>query len=49
MPELGKYAVAVLGAYGVMIVLLSVLCALTFIRSRRIRRMLAAAEQRLKR
>jgi heme exporter protein D len=46
MPELGKYALAVLGAYGATLGLLGVLIASTWLRSRSVRRRLAAAEAR---
>ncbi|PVA09942.1 heme exporter protein CcmD [Pelagivirga sediminicola] len=48
MPELGKYAVAVLSSYGVSIALLVVLCAVSLGRARRMRRELAALEQRMR-
>lgn len=44
MPELGKYAFAVLGSYAATFVLLVLLVALTLWQSRRAKRALAAAE-----
>ena len=44
MPELGKYAFAVLGAYGVTLVLLAALVAATWLRARAVRRALILAE-----
>ena len=49
MPDLGKYAVEVLGAYGGGLALLGVLVALTVWRGRRVRRALRAVEQRRER
>jgi heme exporter protein D len=46
MPELGKYAVAVLGAYGGTLALLGLLVAATWLRSGAVRRRLEAAEAR---
>jgi heme exporter protein D len=46
MPELGTYAGAVLGAYGVTLALLAALIALSLLRAARVRRALAAAERR---
>ena len=49
MPELGKYALAVLSSYGVSLALLAALCAFSLIRARRMRRDLAALEKRVRR
>jgi heme exporter protein D len=49
MPELGKYAVAVLSSYGVSIALLAALCAVSLIRARKMRRDLAELEKRMRR
>lgn len=46
MPDLGKYGSEVLTAYGLSILLLLVISAMTYLRSRRIRRALDAAEAR---
>ena len=46
MPELGKYSAEVLSAYGVTIVLLVAMCAMTWVRSHRVRRALEQAEAR---
>jgi heme exporter protein D len=46
MPELGKYAVAVLSSYGVTTLLLAVLVAATVWRSAQVRRALEAQERR---
>lgn len=46
IPDLGKYAVAVLSAYGVSLVLLAALAALSIRRARRVRRQLEEAEAR---
>ena len=46
MPELGKYAVSVLGAYGATLGLLALLIGATWLRARAVRRRLAAAEAR---
>lgn len=46
MPELGKYAVAVLSSYGISVGMLFVLCALSVMRARKMRRDLAAIDQR---
>ncbi|MBD3679212.1 MAG: heme exporter protein CcmD [Rhodobacteraceae bacterium] len=48
MPDLGKYAVTVLSAYGISFVLLAGIVAMTMIRSRRVKRELEEAEARLK-
>ena len=48
MPDLGKYAVWVLSAYGVSLGLLAAIVWLSVIRSRRVRRALDEAEARLK-
>jgi heme exporter protein D len=45
MPDLGKYAATVLGAYGVTILLLLGLVALTWVQSRRARARLEEAER----
>ena len=47
MPELGKYALTVLSAYGATIALMAVLVALTVLRGARVRRMLAQQEARM--
>lgn len=49
MPELGKYAVAVLSSYGISVALLVALCVLSVIRARRMRRDLKAVEERMRR
>ncbi len=49
MPELGKYAVAVLGSYGLTLALLGGLGALSVVRARRVRRQLETLEQRMRR
>ncbi|WP_299967312.1 heme exporter protein CcmD [uncultured Roseobacter sp.] len=46
MPDLGKYADAVLSAYGVSILLLVALVLLTIVQGRRARRALIAIEKR---
>lgn len=46
MPDLGKYAFAVLGSYGVTLLALAVLVALSVARAGRMKRALAAAEAR---
>lgn len=46
MPDLGKYAMPVLGSYAATIVLVAVLIALSLWRSARVRRALAEAEAR---
>jgi heme exporter protein D len=46
MPELGRYAATVLGAYGVTLALLAVLIVLTLRRAAKVRRELAAIEAR---
>lgn len=46
MPELGKYAAAVLSSYAVTIVLLIVLVALSLRRARRVRARLRQVEER---
>lgn len=48
MPELGKYASAVLSSYGLSLVLLGGLVAISLIRSRRVERALRAVEDRIK-
>ena len=47
MPDLGKYAGVVLGAYGVAIVLIGGLVVLTLWRGARVRAALRAAEARI--
>jgi heme exporter protein D len=49
MPELGKYAVTVLSAWGVTLVLLAGLIGLTLWQSRRVRRALDAQERKVAR
>ena len=49
MPDLGKYADAVLSAYATSILLLAVLVALTLWRGRRIRAEMARVEERVAR
>lgn len=49
MPDLGKYAGAVLSAYGVSILLLVALVALSVWRAGRVRRALEAQERRMER
>ncbi len=46
MPELGKYAVAVVSSYGVSLGLLALLVVLTLWQGRRIKRQLDAVEAR---
>jgi heme exporter protein D len=46
MPDLGKYAVEVLSAYGVSILLLAGIVALSVARARKVRRELDEAEAR---
>lgn len=46
MPELGKYAGAVLGAYGVSLALIAVLVALTLWQGARVKRQLREVEAR---
>ncbi len=46
MPDLGKYGVEVLSAYGATVLLLVVLVGATWARSSRVRAALAAAEAR---
>ncbi len=46
MPDLGKYAVTVLGAYGAALALLVALVALTLWQGRRVRRALEEIEAR---
>jgi heme exporter protein D len=48
IPELGKYATTVLGAYGVSILLIVGLTILSIARARRVRRDLAELETRRK-
>lgn len=47
MPDLGKYAFAVLSAYGVSLLLMAVLVVASLWRSARVRRALAAQEERM--
>ena len=49
MPELGKYADAVLSSYGISIALLLVLVIASVYRARRVRRELDEVEQRIRR
>ena len=49
MPDLGKYAVEVLSAYGVSILLLAGIVALSWARARKVRRALEEAEARARR
>jgi len=49
MPDLGKYAGTVLGAYAASIVLIAALVALTFWQGARMKRQLAALEERARR
>jgi heme exporter protein D len=49
MPDLGRYAVEVLSAYAVSIVLLVAIVALSVARARRVRRDLDEAEARVRR
>ncbi len=49
MPDLGRYAVEVLSAYGVSIALLASIVAISVARARRVRRELAEAEARQRR
>ncbi|AWI83269.1 heme exporter protein CcmD [Alloyangia pacifica] len=49
MPDLGKYAFAVLASYGVSLALISALVAVSLRRSRRVRAELEKIEQRVKR
>lgn len=46
MPDLGKYALTVLSAYGVTFGLVLALVAFVLLRARNIKRMLAAVEER---
>ena len=48
MPELGKYAVAVLASYGVSLALLGALGALSMMRARRMRQQLETLEKRVR-
>ena len=48
MPDLGKYAGAVLGSYAVTLGLIAALIALTLWKGAKVKRALAAAEARLK-
>jgi heme exporter protein D len=48
MPELGKYAVPVLGSYAVTVGLLVLLVAVTLWRGAQVRRALAAVEARVR-
>lgn len=47
MPEMGKYAVTVLGAYGATLVLLIGLVVQTLLRGAKVKRALAAQEERM--
>ncbi len=46
MPDLGKYAASVLSAYGVSLLLLAGIVLITWVRARRVRKKLEAAEAR---
>ena len=46
MPDLGKYAVEVLSAYGVSILMIAVLVLASFVKGAKVRRQLAEAEAR---
>jgi heme exporter protein D len=46
MPDLGRYAFEVLAAYGVSLVLIAGIVALSVVRARRVQRELAEAEAR---
>ncbi|WP_138935261.1 heme exporter protein CcmD [Roseovarius arcticus] len=48
MPELGKYAVAVLASYGVSLALLGALGAFSLMRARRMRQQLETLERRVR-
>ena len=48
MPDLGAYAVEVLSAYAVSLVLLVALVVLSVVRGKQVKRRLAEAEERLK-
>jgi len=48
IPELGKYALAVLSSYGVTLILLGGLAGLSLGRARRVRAQLAKLEQRMR-
>ncbi|MFD0860393.1 heme exporter protein CcmD [Roseovarius aquimarinus] len=48
MPELGKYAFAVLASYGVTLALIAAISALSLARARRMRRQLETLEQRMR-
>ncbi len=48
MPELGKYAVAVLASYGVSLALLGMLSAISLMRARRVRQQLEMLERRVR-
>ena len=48
MPELGKYAATVLSAYGVSIVLILGLVALSMIRAARVKKQLQDVEEKVK-
>jgi heme exporter protein D len=48
MPELGRYAGTVLGAYAAALVLLGLLVAVSVLRAARVRRTLARLESQLK-
>lgn len=47
MPDLGKYAVEVLSAYGATLVLMAALVAWSLLRAKRVRRALDEAEARM--
>ena len=48
MPDLGKYGLTVLGAYGAALVLLALLVVVTLWQGRRMKRALEAVEARMK-
>lgn len=48
MPDLGQYSTEVLGAYAVSLGLLVAIAVLSFVQSRRMKRALAEAEERVK-
>ncbi len=48
MPDLGKYAEAVLSSYAISLALLIAIVALTIVRGKRVKRELAEAEARAK-
>ncbi|QPM89966.1 heme exporter protein CcmD [Pseudooceanicola algae] len=48
IPDLGKYAVTVLSAYGVSLLLLAVICGASIWRARRVKAALRVVEERIK-